>query len=89
MQFRGMLLAAATAVLPIVAQAQPIEGLYVTGGIGLHVPQNTGLSRDHFATGGSHLRLEQSSGFEALGSVGSGRNGLNFPAPILALLRHR
>lgn len=70
MQFRGMLLAAATAVLPIVAQAQLIEGLYVTGGIGLHVPQNTGLSRDHFATGGSHLRLEQSSGFEALGSIG-------------------
>ena len=70
MQFRSMLLVAAVAVLPFVARAQPIAGLYVTGGVGLHAPQNTGISRDHFAIGGSHLRLEQSPGFEALGSIG-------------------
>ncbi len=70
MQFRGMLLAAAVAALPFAAQAQPIEGLYIGGGVGLHLPQNTGVSRDHFLIGGSHLRLEQSAGFEALGSIG-------------------
>ncbi len=70
MQFRGMLLAAAVAALPIAAQAQPIEGLYISGGVGLHSPQNTGISRDHFLIGGSHLRLEQSPGFEALGAIG-------------------
>ncbi len=70
MQFRSMLLATAVAAFPVVASAQPIEGLYITGGVGLHAPQNTGIGRDHFLVGGSHLRLEQSPGFEALGSIG-------------------
>ena len=70
MRFRDIFLATALAALPIAVQAQPIEGPYISGGIGLHVPQNTGISRDHFLIGGSHLRLEQSPGFEALGAIG-------------------
>ena len=70
MRFRGMFLAAAAAALPFVAQAQPIQGLYVGGGVGLHLPQNTGVTGNSAVFGGSHLRLEQSPGFEALGSLG-------------------
>lgn len=70
MRFLGLLSVAALAALPIVARAQPIEGLYVSAGAGLHAPQNTGVSRDHYIIGGSHLRLEQSPGFELLGSIG-------------------
>ena len=70
MQFRGMALTAALAALPFLAQAQPIQGFYVTGGAGAHLPQNTGVSAVNPAFGGSHLRMEQALGFEVLGSLG-------------------
>jgi outer membrane protein OmpA-like peptidoglycan-associated protein len=45
--------------------------LYIGGGVGVHVPQNTAAGPDGFPIGGSHLRLEQqSAGFVALGSIG-------------------
>ena len=70
MRFQGVLLAAAMAAIPLLAQAQPIQGLYVGGGIGLHVPQNTGATGNSAIFGGSHLRLEQAPGFEGLASLG-------------------
>ena len=70
MRLRGMLLTAAMAALPFVAQAQPIQGFYITGGAGAHLPQNTGVSNNNTAFAGSHLRMEQALGYEILGSVG-------------------
>ena len=70
MQFRGMVLTVALAALPVLAQAQPIQGFYVTGGAGAHLTQNTGVSDNNAAFAGSHLRMQQALGFEALGSLG-------------------
>ena len=46
MQFRSALLAAAAVALPLVAQAQPVTGLYVAGGLGVNFLQqeNTPVS---------------------------------------------
>ena len=70
MRLRGMLLTAALAALPVLAQAQPIQGFYIGGGAGAHLSQNIGVSDNSAAFGGSHLRMEQALGFEVLGSVG-------------------
>ncbi len=70
MRLRGAFLAAALSVLPFVAQAQPIQGLYVASGVGVHMPQNTRVSPGSAAFGGSHLRMTQDLGFEVLGSLG-------------------
>ncbi len=70
MRLPGMLLTAAMAALPLVAQAQPIQGYYIAGGLGLHTTQNTGVSNLNPALGGSHLRLQQQPGFEGLVSFG-------------------
>ena len=40
MRFRGVMLATALFATPLMASAQPIQGLYITGGAGLDIPQD-------------------------------------------------
>ena len=81
MRYPGAILAAAVLATPLVAQAQPVQGLYVGAGLGLDLPQNV-RAVPYPATpgfGGSHLRLSESLGFDAIGSVGYGLgNGFRF-----------
>jgi hypothetical protein len=44
MSFKNTLLTAALASLPVLAQAQPISGLYLGGGAGANWLQNTTLN---------------------------------------------
>jgi OmpA-OmpF porin, OOP family len=71
MRFRGGLLALALLAAPMVAHAQPIQGLYVGGAAGYNLPEN-----DNVAGGGE---IKPGGGFVGLGSVGYGLgNGIRF-----------
>ena len=75
MQFRGALLAASVLAVPIAASAQPVTGLYVSGGAGVNLmlDQNvgavTGPSGNEFATNGN---LSSRVGPAFQGAVGWG-----------------
>jgi opacity protein-like surface antigen len=79
MRFGNAILASVFLALPAAAFAQPITGLYVGGGVGLHIPQNpqaTGLGPGF---GGGHTSLNQDFGFNGEFSVGYGiGNGFRF-----------
>jgi len=51
MQLRGALLAASLLALPIAASAQPVTGLYVSGGIGLNLMQGENIDSVTFPNG--------------------------------------
>lgn len=68
MRYRGALLATALFAIPLAATAQPIQGLYVGAGAGLHVPQDPRLSAAPGFGGKTHLT--EDLGFDALGSIG-------------------
>jgi OOP family OmpA-OmpF porin len=68
MRYRGALLATALFATPLAAIAQPIEGLYVGAGVGLHIPQDPRISAIPAFGGKTHLT--EDLGFDALGSVG-------------------
>jgi OOP family OmpA-OmpF porin len=71
MRFHGGLLALAILAAPVVAQAQPFQGLYVGGAAGYNLPEN-----DPVAGGGE---IKPGGGFVGLGSVGYGLgNGIRF-----------
>jgi OmpA-OmpF porin, OOP family len=70
----GILLTVAMAAAPVLARAQPIEGFYISGGVGLHATQNVGIDSDG-SLGGRHLRLEQQPGFAGIVSLGYGVGG--------------
>ena len=70
MRCAGAIVVAALMTMPVMALAQPIEGLYVGGGAGLHMPQRMAVTPNTPAFGGSHLRLSQDLGFMALGNIG-------------------
>ncbi len=70
MQLRAMLLATVVAALPFAARAQPIQGFYISGGVGAQSAQNTGTSDNNAAFRGSHLRMQQTLGYDLMGSVG-------------------
>ena len=44
MRFRNVLLAAATVALPLAAQAQPVNGLYIGAGLGVNIMQSESAS---------------------------------------------
>ena len=46
MRFRGVMLATALFATPLMASAQPIQGLYITGGAGLTFPGSAGHAID-------------------------------------------
>jgi OOP family OmpA-OmpF porin len=80
MRYRGAVLATALLATPLVAIAQPVSGLYIGAGVGADLPQNTRLTPDAPSTsGGSHQKLEQNLGFDAIGAIGYGLgNGFRF-----------
>ncbi len=84
MSFRKTLLAATVLMAaPALAQAQPVTGLYVAGGLGVNfltrVSENTSVGpfSDGGAGGNGTLRINTNPGWAILGSVGWGfGNGL-------------
>jgi outer membrane protein OmpA-like peptidoglycan-associated protein len=79
MRIPGAVLAAALAATPFLAQAQPVQGLYVGAAVGADLPQNVRAIPSSAGFGGSHLRLNENLGFDAIGSVGYGLgNGFRF-----------
>ena len=75
MQFRGALLASAVLATPLlaipqIAAAQPVTGLYVSGGVGLRLAQDPRISAGPVFGGMSHLT--EDPGFNGMVSVGWG-----------------
>jgi outer membrane protein OmpA-like peptidoglycan-associated protein len=74
------LLAGSVLLLPAVALAQPVDGLYVGAGAGLNMLQNEtikGLAVKPFGTVGAHSNPAFNAGFGGVASVGYGfGNGL-------------
>ncbi len=73
MRYRGALLATGLIAIPLLAipgaaTAQPIQGLYIGAGAGLHIPQDPRFSAAPGFGGMTHLN--ENLGFDALGSVG-------------------
>jgi outer membrane protein OmpA-like peptidoglycan-associated protein len=72
MRFRSLSLAIALLVLPLVAQAQPFQGLYIGAGAGYNLPQ------DWHTSGGTTV-AQPGGGFVGLASVGYALgNGFRF-----------
>jgi outer membrane protein OmpA-like peptidoglycan-associated protein len=79
MRLRGAILATILLATPIAAIAQPISGLYVGAGAGLHAPQDPKLTTDPRGFGNSRLELSEDYGFNANLAVGYGiGNGFRF-----------
>jgi outer membrane protein OmpA-like peptidoglycan-associated protein len=80
MRYRGAVLATALLAMPLAAIAQPVSGLYVGGGLGVDLPQNTRMTPGAPSIDGAdHLKLDQQVGFMGLGAVGYGLgNGVRF-----------
>src|ERR1700684_2255040 len=79
MRFRGAILATTLLITPIAAMAQPITGLYVDAGAGLHVPQTPQAPAlgAGFRTG--TVKLDENYGFNSDLAVGYGiGNGFRF-----------
>jgi OmpA-OmpF porin, OOP family len=76
MKLRTALLAATVMAAPVIAQAQPVTGLYVAGGLGYNILSNEKINADTpLGTAGTHAKFN--GGFVGLGSVGWGfGNGL-------------
>lgn len=79
MRFRGAILATTLLATPIAAMAQPITGLYVGAGAGLHAPQDPRLTANSAAFGNARPGLNEDYGFNANLAVGYGiGNGFRF-----------
>jgi len=79
MRYRGLVLAASVFAIPLAASAQPIQGLYITGGAGLDIPQNPQVTPLSPGYGSGRWHLGEGYGFTALTSVGYGLgNGFRF-----------
>ena len=79
MRLRGAILATALLTTPILAAAQPISGLYVGAGAGLHAPQNPKVTPSGAGFGTGQLQLNEDFGFNSNLAVGYGLgNGFRF-----------
>lgn len=79
MHARSAILATALLVTPLAAMAQPIEGLYVGAGAGLHAPQNPRVTPLGSGFGPGHFSLDEGYGFNTNLAVGYGLgNGFRF-----------
>ena len=79
MRYWGAVLASALLALPLAATAQPVSGLYISGGIGADLPQNTYFTPSAPVAGATRLTTEDNLGFMGLGAVGYGLgNGFRF-----------
>lgn len=70
MRLRSLLLFSVLLLLPAVARAQPIQGLYVSLGAGYNFAQDARVTPLTSGFGAAHLRLEENGGFRGLGSIG-------------------
>ncbi len=79
MRLRGLLIAASVAAFPVLAEAQPIQGFYVSAGAGYDLAQVSKVTPESLGFGASHLRLQKQNGFAGLGSIGYALgNGFRF-----------
>lgn len=83
MRFRRAVFASAfvasPVVIPAVAMAQPLTGLYVGAGAGLHIPQNPSLTPYARGFGTGHTLLDEGYGFNSNLALGYGLgNGFRF-----------
>jgi outer membrane protein OmpA-like peptidoglycan-associated protein len=79
MRYRNAILATAFLATPVAAMAQPITGLYVGGGAGLHVPQDPKVTATGPGYGTNRLKFDEDYGFNANLAVGYGiGNGFRF-----------
>ena len=79
MRFRGAILSTALLATPIAAMAQPITGLYVGGGVGLHAPQDPKATTLGPGFGTGTVKLNEGYGFNSNLAVGYGLgNGFRF-----------
>ena len=79
MRFRGAIFATAFFATPAVALAQPISGLYLGAGAGLHAPQDPRLSSAGVYPGAARTKLDEGYGFNSELAVGYGLgNGFRF-----------
>ncbi len=68
---------AAPFAAPLVAHAQPIQGVYIGAAAGYDLPQNTKVTPLTNGFGAAHLHLDRDGGVNGLGSIGYGfGNGL-------------
>lgn len=79
MRFRNAILTTALLALPAAAFAQPVDGLYIGGGVGLHAPQNPRITGLGPGFGGGQLTIDENYGFNGELAVGYGLgNGFRF-----------
>jgi outer membrane protein OmpA-like peptidoglycan-associated protein len=79
MRLRGAIFATTLLSTPVVAMAQPISGLYLGAGAGLHAPQNPRMTANSPAFGTGRLELNEDYGFNSNLAVGYGLgNGFRF-----------
>jgi outer membrane protein OmpA-like peptidoglycan-associated protein len=79
MRFRGAIIATAIFATPVVAMAQPLTGLYVGAGAGLHIPQDPKISGVASGLGSSRGNLDEGYGFNSNLAIGYGiGNGFRF-----------
>jgi OOP family OmpA-OmpF porin len=77
MRLRGAILATTLLATPIAAMAQPITGLYVGAGAGLHAPQDPSVTA--YGPVGGRATLQEDYGFNTNLAVGYGLgNGFRF-----------
>jgi len=79
MRFRGAILTAASLATPMVAGAQPLTGLYIGAGAGLHLPQFPNVTPYAPGFGTGKATLNENLGFNSNLAVGYGiGNGFRF-----------
>ncbi|HBK09366.1 MAG TPA: hypothetical protein DDZ81_26480 [Acetobacteraceae bacterium] len=79
MRFRGAILATALLAAPVAAMAQPITGMYIGAGAGLHAPQDPKATAYGPGFGTGQVGLNEDFGFNSNLAVGYGiGNGFRF-----------
>jgi outer membrane protein OmpA-like peptidoglycan-associated protein len=79
MNLRGAIFATAFLVTPVAAMAQPLTGLYVGAGAGLHAPQDPNVTSLGAGYGTGRVQLDEDYGFNSNLAVGYGLgNGFRF-----------
>jgi outer membrane protein OmpA-like peptidoglycan-associated protein len=79
MRLRNALVAAAVMATPAVALAQPIDGLYIGGGVGLHSPQDPNVTPLGPGFSGNKIKIHENYGINGNMAVGYGLgNGFRF-----------
>ena len=77
MRFRGWVLVLGLLAMPMVAMAQPFQGLYVGAGAGLYWPNDINVTTA--APTVPRIRIDPSLGFGVVGSIGYALgNGIRF-----------